>query len=373
MLHHHNIFTLSLQDTSVIKGIAIVAMICHHVFQYPSHGVEYTGVLYAIGVLGKVCVALFLFCSGYGLTVQYQKRVCESSTGWWDNVINSIRFVLNRLAKFYASYWPVFVVFVPITIFCFDRSLVDAYGENMNVVKRLVYDFMGLQGWKSYNTTWWFNKLIIILYLVFPLMYHIIRKLPWTALVISCLLMWNYNRIHWVSFSDILIYQFPFVLGILWNMKEDAMNMVSEWVKRYKYIALLILLTMVGVCIVHRLYGVIPSLVTETQFDGFFALCIVLSILYMIRVFPNKYMLKAISFVGVHSVNMYLVHTFLQVYWGGVSKILYSKWLGAEFGVNAVVLILLSLLLSMAIEWVKKVIGWNALVEKMIQLLRIKI
>ena len=52
-----------------------------------------------------------------------------------------------------------------------------------------------------------------------------------------------------------------------------------------------------------------------------------------------------------------------------ISKILSVLWAD----VSAVVLILLSLLLSMAIEWAKKVIGWNALVEKMLQLLRIKI
>ena len=367
-----NIFSLSQQDTLVIKGVAVIAMICHHVLQYPLHGVEYRGVLYALGVLGKVCVALFLFCSGYGLTAQYQKRVWEDSTGVRENVINSIRFVLNRLAKFYTNYWPVFVVFVPITIICFDRSLVDAYGENMNVIKRLAYDFMGLQGWKSYNTTWWFNKLIIILYLLFPLMYHLIQKLPWTALIVSCLLMWNYNSIQLVSFSDILIYQFPFVLGLFWKMKDEVICVVSDWVRKYKYVTLLILLCLVSLCILHQLYGIIPGVVLETQFDGFFAVCIISSILYVIRFFPNKYMLKAISFIGVHSMNMYLIHTFFQVYWGG-GKLLYSKWLGAEFGMNAIVLILISLLLSVAIEWTKNKIGWNAWVEKLIQLLRIKI
>lgn len=64
--------SLSRQDTSVMKGIAILAMLFHHMYgSIPIDIVPYSGALQWIGWLGKVCVALFLFCSGYGLTSQY--------------------------------------------------------------------------------------------------------------------------------------------------------------------------------------------------------------------------------------------------------------------------------------------------------------
>lgn len=63
---------LSLHDTSVLKGIAICAMLWHHLFfKHP----EYGYVVYHIAQLGKVCVAIFLFLSGYGLTVQFKNNV----------------------------------------------------------------------------------------------------------------------------------------------------------------------------------------------------------------------------------------------------------------------------------------------------------
>ena len=63
---------LSKSDTSALKGIAIMAMLLHHLYYSIPIGVEpYTGILYLLGIIGKVCVPIFLFCSGYGLKAQY--------------------------------------------------------------------------------------------------------------------------------------------------------------------------------------------------------------------------------------------------------------------------------------------------------------
>jgi len=63
-------FHISLNDTSAVKGLAIIAMLLHHLFYTHS---EYGEAVQQIGLVGKVCVAMFLFLSGYGLTVQFSK------------------------------------------------------------------------------------------------------------------------------------------------------------------------------------------------------------------------------------------------------------------------------------------------------------
>ena len=74
-LMEKNSFSLSLHDTSVLKGIAICAMLCHHLFyQSPESGY----VVWHLAMLGKVCVAIFLLLSGYGLTIQMKKLVTNS-------------------------------------------------------------------------------------------------------------------------------------------------------------------------------------------------------------------------------------------------------------------------------------------------------
>lgn len=119
-----NSFCLSLHDTSVLKGIAICAMLCHHLFyQSPESGY----VVWHLAMLGKVCVSIFLLLSGYGLTIQMKKLVTNSASDIRGQILC---FLLKRYTKFYLNYWAIFIIFVPIGVFCFDRPLTIPYGES---------------------------------------------------------------------------------------------------------------------------------------------------------------------------------------------------------------------------------------------------
>ena len=64
-------YSISLQDTMLIKGVAICCMVWHHLFyEHP----EFGKFVFYSSQLGKVCVALFLFISAYGLAVQQEKQ-----------------------------------------------------------------------------------------------------------------------------------------------------------------------------------------------------------------------------------------------------------------------------------------------------------
>ncbi len=177
------VFSLDKQDTAVLKGIAICSMLFHHLYAVSpplnSNLNDVEGLLRWLGELGKVCVAIFLFCSGYGMSVQFDKASQMS-------FLSSAKIVFKRLLKFYLGYWVVFIVFVPITIFVFNRPLSLSYGTNVNIVKRFVYDFFGIQGFHSYNVTWWFNLLILIFYLASPVLCWLSKRCG-TLLLLLCL------------------------------------------------------------------------------------------------------------------------------------------------------------------------------------------
>lgn len=341
-----NIFSLSKVDTSALKGIAILAMLCHHMYGYPPEGVDpYSGIQLWLGVLGKVCVALFLFCSGYGMAKQYSLLPHNTNIGV--QLLGDARFLLKRLIKFYANYWVIFLIFVPIGVFIFNHPLSAAYGENVNVAKRLIYDFMGIQGYKSYNITWWFNQLILWMYLCFPLFYRVASFRRWIILIFSVVIVPFSIRLPYVP-PQICAYQFPFILGIVWAMSEDKFSRFQESYYRHKYLYNAVVIGLLCVCILIRQYSTNPYF-EGIRLDGFLTLSIVLFYVFFLKY--DSALKIIMEFLGKHSVNIYLVHTFFNEHW-------FSRWLHASEwmrgGGNFILLTIICLLISIGIEFLKE-------------------
>ena len=103
------------EDTSIAKGIAIILMFTHHLFTFPDRirsGSEYLSLFsisgdnieLIVGRFGKICVAMFLFLSGFGIYKQFIKDK------------NNIYFILfNKIKKIYINYWIIFLIFIPIS------------------------------------------------------------------------------------------------------------------------------------------------------------------------------------------------------------------------------------------------------------------
>ena len=70
-----------------------------------------------IGIFCKLCVALFVFLSGYGLMISHK-----------DKEIEPLKFYKHRFKKLYFNYWFIWLIVVPIGVFVFHRTFSDAYG-----------------------------------------------------------------------------------------------------------------------------------------------------------------------------------------------------------------------------------------------------
>lgn len=342
-----NIFVLSKQDTSILKGIAIIAMLMHHLWGCPPAGIEpYTGVLGFLGGLGKVCVAIFLFCSGYGLSVGYEKV-----SGFKD----TLKFLAKRFIKFYAGYWPIFLIFVPLGVFAFHRPLSAAYGEHVNFIKRLILDFMGVQGFQSYNITWWFNQLIILLYLIFPILFFVTKKIKWVALVLGLILMrFAHHMPDVINFADLCTWQFPFLVGIFWAQSADKYQKLNFWLSAHRYMLILVSIFVLILSIVLRECSIIPHW-GGIKMDSFITIGLVLCLVSGVN--RIKYISQPLTFLGKHSMNMYLTHTFFFSYW--FSPFFYSCELRG--GANIIALLAICIVVSVIIEWMKEKTKWNEL------------
>ena len=162
-------FKLSIYDTNVLKGIAILMLLCHHSLGgwHPIDDIliKGNGMVTTFAVFCRVCVAIFVFLSGYGLATIANKK---------GGVGNLWKFYRRRYVKLMMNYWLIWLIFVPIGVFIIGRSFQDVYGTN--IVLKAILDFFGIfylvtGNMQGYNATWWFCSCIIVLYALFPLLY----------------------------------------------------------------------------------------------------------------------------------------------------------------------------------------------------------
>jgi len=188
---------MKLFDTRITlfaKGIACFLLLWHHLFyMHP----EYGQFVQATAQLAKVCVAVFVMLSGYGLSASSSK-------------LNPLDFYRIRLSKIYIGYWCVFAVFVPISWVFFGRGLYEVFNGHEWI--KFLFQLAGLQsyyGGYGFNPTWWFMSAIIPLYFLFPLLERMARsRMGGTILVaVSCVMLFG-----WLVFS---VWLLPFAVGIL--------------------------------------------------------------------------------------------------------------------------------------------------------------
>lgn len=164
---------LTISDTNILKGIALLLLLLHHLF-YVQTGLYDDIPIYKniylvneLGKFGKLCVAIFVFLSGYGLTIQAKQNKIQSLS----------KFYKKRFSKLYFNFWFIWIIFVPIGVIFFDRTFSSVYINH--IWEKLVIDLLGLScafGFDGYNVTWWFYSCIIILYLLFPLFIKLLRN-----------------------------------------------------------------------------------------------------------------------------------------------------------------------------------------------------
>ena len=328
----NNDFLLSVKDTNVLKGIGLLLLLCHHLF-YVQKGlyddIHLVGNHYLVQELGiwcKVCVAIFVFLSGYGLTVGAIKT----------RFINVRSFYWHRFTKLLLNYWLIWVLFVPISILVFGRTFTDAY--QTNIIPKLILDFFGIIncfGLYGYNATWWFYSCIIVLYLVFPWLYKLMEANIWVLVA---------------SIVAIYFMPIPQTIGIRIYFACFVMGMSLSRYKKSTPPSSVLWFSLFSILSVERFVAKDVFL-----FDSVLTLSMVMA--YKSIKLPDL-ISNLLEFVGKHSMNIFLFHTFIYYYW--FRDFIYASR-------NPIViylqLLIICLLISVGIELLKKIIRFNIMVN----------
>ena len=326
---------LTTTDTNILKGVALLLLLLHHLF-YIQRGLYddihlYDGHYFVneLGKFGKLCVAIFVFLSGYGLTVQANKM----------HKINLLKFYSHRFSKLYLNYWFIWLMFVPIGILFFHRTFDIIYINN--IWEKLVIDILGLSyalGFYGYNATWWFYSCIIVLYLLFPFIYKLLGKYS----VLLFVLGFGVYLLHMPVLRAINHYLISFVLGMI---TANGINVKSsphclKYVNRYTLSVAFVL-----ACFIRNILGGYAIL-----WDSF--ICLIGIVLFK-KIKLLNVIARVLEFLGKHSMNIFLFHTFIYLYyfkefifWSRNPLIIYST------------LLIVCIFVSIVLEFIKKNIGF---------------
>ena len=113
-----------------------------------------------------------------------------------------------------------------------------------------------------------------------------------------------------------------------------------------------------GIVFFYKIYHYLDrSKFWEIHYGVFPLLCIVFSVEYVLRI---KYIHKPLAILGKHSLNIYLMHSFIQMY---AKKMIFSN---RYFLLITIIMIMLSLAISIIIEWIKRLLRYDERINQLI-------
>lgn len=341
------------KESNICKGIAIIMMFVHHLFydrdRYAGVNVVFWGgeeLTLIIAQLCKVCVAVFVFLSAYGMTKTFNRN-------------NVSKFCIRRYIKLIFLFWFAYLVSV-LSTFIFDgRTLAEAYGNDGAVsMNYLITDMMGtaqMFGFPTLNPTWWYISFAILLIFLYPVFYYAYEKMGKAVLILAVFFPSLIQLNQDLSMrGTVSWYCLGIVLGI-----ASAEECWFEKIRTSKNVKIISTLSIFAVPVLFYIRYL--RLCRAFIIDNILAFAICLFVTLIIGKIIG--LRDVLGFLGMHSANMFLLHTFIFKYY--FHDFIYSN--GWAF-VILLRLIIATLLISLVLEFIKKLIGYkkleNMLLEK---------
>lgn len=302
-------FVFGLKESRVMKGVGVCLMLFHHLFfdvsdlskchlLFPASA---SLILY-VSKISKVCVAIFVLLSGYGLLKSYEKWIKREG----QSVKSAFRFLISHLWKLLTQYWWCVVPFAVFGMATGLRPFSEVYGTGAKSIYYFVADCVGMGGRASishmFNATCWYIALAIGLYCLFPLLHWCLQKNPF--LFCGVVLFFGFLPVRTLLLPG-RQYLIPFGIGML-SARFSFFEKMRE--KVHGILPLCGLLGGLAAVLLLR-----ESL--KTNIDGPFAFLIICLLLTIVRKFPTVG--TVLDFLGKHSANIFMTHTFFYLYFCG--------------------------------------------------------
>lgn len=298
---HTDLFPVSV--TQELKGLGILTVVFAH-FAYML--VTNADFLFPLSIIAGVGVDLFLFMSGYGLTVGMLKKP-----------LPILEFYKRRVIKIFIPFWVAIIL-----IFAANAIFLDIHYSVPYMIQSLLGWFPTAEGFNDVNSPFWYITWMMMFYVLFPLVFS--TKKPWLSAIILAViatLIGVYNplemgdnwlhRLHTVAFSLGIVFAW-----LLFETKDKENKLVvylKEFRNKAKFTPYIIIALMLGVVVYMSLHTTANHWPTLTAIlgkgyfvDQFTSIVIMFAfiVIFSLKKFDNKFL----SIYGLYSFEVYLIH-----------------------------------------------------------------
>ena len=347
----------SVDDSLAIKGIAIILLLFHHLFRVPAlysgYDVnflfldeEFVSVLFTYF---KVCVGIFAFISGFGLSKSYKKSRDKLDTG---------RFVLKRYIKSFSPFWVVYIIAIAVTESLNGKVTSTYFEKSDNFGIGIVYmllDFLGLRSFTAtpqLDSSWWYLGTTVMIILFVPLFVNLLDKIGWLPLTAAIILLPRLIGVQFQGGTAPFSFLAPAFFGILFEHYNIFDKIDSFRVKffRIDFLERILTFLLFAACVFigFKYYEMVPQKILWEISYGVVPVTLICFLNRYVVIIP--FLKNVLKFLGKHSANMYFIHTLIRSY---IRDFLYEK---PNFIVTFCIFFVITLGVSIALELLKRIV-----------------
>ena len=353
---------LSKDDSLCIKGIAILMLIFHHLYcevsRFEKFDVDFSpftqDFVFDISNIMRICVSIFAFITGYGLLKSIAKTdIDRKSVAKWN---------ITRLFKTMSGYYFVFMIYLIVTEII-NQYPQEVYFKN-GISKGIVYiiiDFLGLGnlfGTPMGLATWWYMSTVVVFILLVPIIYAVSKKIGYLPIVAIIIALPRILNLGYLGGMNLYTFLLVMVFGMIFS-DYDMFEKISAKLPKNKILSFLISLVFFGgisIGIYHILTRIDTAKFWEIKYTllPIFVICLFRYCIIRIPVLKNL-----LAFLGKYSMTIFLTHNFIRYVY--LNDFTYSF---GNFMLIFIVLTVLSVVLAVVIDTLKKAVKYDKLINK---------
>lgn len=320
--------------TQELKGLAILLILWAHIGYTLSTNPDF---LFPFSVLAGVGVNLFLFLSGYGLTISQLKN---------QQTIPS--FYKKRLGKLFIPFWIVLAIFIVL-----DFLLLGITYSWQFILQSVLGIFTKATMLTDFNSPLWYFSLILFYYILFPIIFS--KKFPWVSACILYAILWLVVYSEWKFIDGVIglyeVHMLAFPLGIIIaHVVESSTAIINYWKKVFLQLSSTHYLVLMASLLVFVSYFSLNANIGKLAIiEEVTSICIMFALIFLFII--KKSESRLLSLFGLFSYEIYLFHWPLLVRYDFLYVTLPA---GLATAVYLFIFILLAILLQKVTMYITK-------------------